>query len=140
MILLSLKITLLTVTWTLGWKVSISEGLWLEKLGKWGEAKVESGYKIFDGLIVCPWCVPNIHGLLFVWPLAFGLGVMPFEFNYKYFLIYPFCVCASSFISGFIWTIYLTLNSKKVSNEWASKYYENAQKYYYEQVKKIKDK
>lgn len=109
MIAIILKIIFLTVSWSLGWRVIISEGLLLEKLGTWAEKKAE-GNKIYD-IICCPWCIPNAHGILFVWPLVFVLGILPFEWNWKYLAMYPFCLGASSFITGIIWTLYLTINA-----------------------------
>lgn len=113
MILLIIKMIFLTTLWTLGWKVIISEGMLLEKIGSWGDKKAEQGYKIVEGLITCPWCVPNIHGLLFVWPLAFGMGIMPLEFSWKYVFAYPFCVAGSSFVSGYVWGLFLMVNAKR---------------------------
>lgn len=136
--ILFLKMVGLTVAWSLGWRVIISKDMLFEKIGDWAEAKVKGGNKFFD-IICCPFCIPNAHAILFVWPLAFGLGVMPFEWNIKYLLIYPFCLGASSFITGFIWTIYQTINSVKENKEWGTQYYQNAQKYYYNENKKVKD-
>lgn len=130
----------MTVCWCLGWKIITAEKMPLHFILKWGEQKVKEGYKVFDGLIVCEWCVPNLHGLLFVWPAAFALGIIPFEWNYKYLLVYPFMVGAASFITGMLWNLYLVMNAKKDSDEWSSKYYDNAQKYYYNLNKEIKEK
>lgn len=113
MILFIIKMIFLTTLWTLGWKIATSDDMVLEKLGQWGQKKVDEGNKIFDGLIVCEWCLPNIHGILFVWPLAFGMGIMPFVWDWKYLLAYPFCVAGSSFISGILWEFYLTMNAKR---------------------------
>jgi hypothetical protein len=133
-----IKMVILTISWSLGWRVIISKGMLFEKLGDWSEKKVEAGNKIYD-VISCPFCIPNLHGILFVWPLAFGLGVMPFEWNYKYLLLYPFILSLSSFITGFTWNIYQTINSIKENKDWGSKYYENAQKNFYLINKKLKN-
>lgn len=131
MIELIVKLIFLSTIWSLGWKVVTAKGMLLEKIGEWGDKKVEDGYKIFEGLITCPFCIPNIHSLLFVYPLAFIIGIMPFEFNWEYVAIYPFCVSGSSFLSGAIWTVYLTLNAKK-------DYYEKMEEKTHLEIKNMK--
>lgn len=112
MIILILKMIFLTVSWSLGWRVIISEGMLFERIGVWAQDKVDAGNKFYE-LLICPWCLPNFMGVFFVWPLAFGLEILPFECNWKYLLMYPFCLSASSFITGFVWTLYLTMNAKR---------------------------
>lgn len=107
-----LKMILLTTIFSLGWKVAISDGMILESVGKWAENKIENGNKWVEA-IYCQWCLPNFFGILVVWPLAFGLEIMPFEWNWKYIFAYPFCVCGSSFLTGMAWLHYLTLNQKR---------------------------
>lgn len=137
----------LTTVWVMAWKVATAEKMIFKKIGEYGKKKVEQGYKIFNGLIVCPFCLPNIHGFLFVWPLSFALGVMPLDLVwYKYIILYIFSTGGSCFTSGVLWTLYETLNSKKDNldsgtdmNVSADKYFENAQKYYYNINKKQRD-
>lgn len=130
MIELILKIVFLTVSWSLGWKVIISEGMLLEKLGRYAENKIKEGNKIGD-VIFCEWCIPNLHGVLFVLPLAFALGILPFELNWKYLFMYPFCLGASSFITGMLWQIHLLVKSKIEFNESGRIYFEQSAEYYY---------
>lgn len=137
MIVLILKIIFLTVCWSLGWRIIVSDGMLFEKIGQWAEKKVEAGNKFYD-IFVCPWCIPNAHAILFVWPLIFGLEILPFEWNWKYLFMYPFCLGASSFITGVLWTFYTSINSKKQYHDLGAKYFENAQEYYYHSVKNIK--
>lgn len=133
----------LLVCWTMGWRVVISEGMLLEKLGKWAEEKAKTN-KLFD-ILVCPWCIPNVQGLLFVYPLAYGMGILN-GFHWEYLMMYPFCLGGASFISGMLWNIYLTMNQMKdffesgvAVHDRQIPYYENKQKYYYNQNKKIKN-
>lgn len=130
MIIVILKMIFLLVCWTMGWRVIISEGMLFEKLGEWAEKKAETN-KWFDA-IICPWCIPNIQGLLFVYPLAFALGILEW-WDWRYVAMYPFTLGAASFICGTLWEIYLTRNRKR-------EYYTNAQKYYYNLNKKEKVK
>lgn len=126
-----IKMIMLTTIWVIMWKIATAEGMILEELGKWGEKKVKEGYKIFDGLIVCQWCLANFHGILFVWPLAFIMGIMPFEFRWEYVAAYPFCLGGSSMMSGFIWAWYTTLNAKK-------EYYEKMEEKTHLDIKNLK--
>jgi len=113
MIVIILKLIFINILWVIGWKILTAKGMVGEKLGEYGEKKVEQGYKIFDGLLICPYCLPNIHGILFVWPIAFILGVLPFEWNWKYLVVHVLMVCGSSFICGTLWTLHEMMGTKK---------------------------
>lgn len=131
MIALILKLIFLDVLWTMGWKIITEKNMLLEKVGDFGEKKLEQGYKVFDGLIICPWCIPNIHGVLFVVPLSFGLGIMPFVWDWKYLMMWPFVVAGASLISGLIWSLYKHLELKH-------KYYEHLEQQEYFNLKNKK--
>lgn len=110
-----LQLILITVMIVLALRVAISNGMILEKVGIYAEAKVEQGYKVWD-LICCPWCAGTwisivAHGF------AFGIGVLPVEFNWSLLIRWPLVVFGASFTSGMLWTIYLTLNSIKENND-----------------------
>lgn len=100
------------VIWVLGFKVVTEDGMILQSLGDWGKKWHDKGYKIMDGLILCPFCLPNIHCLLIVWPIAFLTGFVPFEWEWKYLVIHGFVACSGSFICGSIWTGFKTLQLK----------------------------
>lgn len=115
------KLIILTVIIVLALRVAMSERMLLENLGRYFERKVDEGYKIFD-LFVCPWC----SGTLFSLPahaFAFGLGIIPFEWNWTLLIRWPIVVFASSFISGMLWTLYLTMNQIKEKNEAQAEYF-----------------
>ena len=112
MIEVFLKILLMDIIWVLGFKVITEEGMLLEKVGEWGGKMYDKGYKIMDGLIICPFCLPNLHCLLFVWPLAFITGIVPFELDWRYLVVHIFVACAGSFICGTIWTGFKTMQFK----------------------------
>ena len=122
-----LKLIILTSICVLGFKIVTAEDMALEKLGEWAEKKVNDGHKIFE-LIVCPWCMPT----LFSWigfSFACGIGVVE-NLSWNLLWYYPLCIGGSSLVCGLIWTFYTGMNSKK-------NYYDNAQKYYYLQNKKM---
>lgn len=106
------KILVLDIMWVMGFKVITEDGMLLEKVGNWGKKWYDKGYKIMDGLIICPFCLPNLHGILFVWPMAFMLDVVPFEWNWKYLIVHIFVACGGSFICGIIWSLYKHLELK----------------------------
>lgn len=112
--------------WVLGVKISTSEGMVFEKLGNWGEKKEEEGYKIMKGLITCQWCLPGFHSII-AWAFAFILGGIPFEFNWKYFVMWPIIIMGTSLLTGLTWTIYLTINQVRERNEIEAKYYEHVE-------------
>lgn len=119
--ILLFKLVILTVIIVLALRVALSDDMLLEKAGRYFDKKVDEGYKIFE-LFVCPWCM----GTLLSFPahgIAFGLGILPFEWNKELIIRWPMVVFASSFISGVLWTIYLTLNQIKENNQAQAEYY-----------------
>lgn len=119
--ILLFKLISLTVIIVLALRVALSEGMLLERVGIWAEKKVDEGYKIFD-LLVCTWCSGTLQSLT-AHAFAFGLGILPWEFNWQLVIRWPLVVFGASFISGMLWTIYLTLNQIKDRNESQSEYY-----------------
>lgn len=109
------KLIILTVIIVLALRVAMSERMLLEKLGKYFERKVEEGHKVYD-LFVCPWCSGTLQSLT-AHVFAFGLGILPFEWNWELLIRWPLVVFGSCFIAGILWTIYLTLNQVKENNE-----------------------
>lgn len=105
----------------MGWKIAISKGMILEKIGEYGDRKVEEGYKIFD-LIVCPWCCGTVISVA-AHCFAFGLGVLPLKFDWQLLIRWPLVVMGSSFVCGNAWNIYETINSVKEKNEQEAAYF-----------------
>ena len=110
------KIILLLSIWVVGIKIATSEGMLFEKIGEWGEKKVNDGYIIFDALIVCPWCLPSVHSI-FGYGFAFALGVLPLEWNWKFLIMWPLVVMGCSFLCGNAWNIYETIVKVKQKAE-----------------------
>lgn len=115
------KLIILNVIIVLALRVALSEGMILEKLGKYFEQKVEEGYKVFD-LFMCPWCSGTLQSIT-AHAFAFGLGVLPFEINVQLFIRWPLVIFGSSFVSGMCWTIYLVLKSAKDKNDAEAEYF-----------------
>lgn len=120
--ILLFKLVALTVIIVLALRVALSEGMLLEKLGAYFERKVDDGYKIFE-LAICPWCSGTLQSVT-AHAFAFGLGILPFEWNWQLLIRWPLVVFASSFISGLLWTVYLTLNQIKENNLAQAEYYQ----------------
>ena len=123
------KLVLFTSIWVIGIKIVTADGMALKDLRIWAEKKVESGYKIFEPLLVCQWCMPSIHSLVgyFFYIQIFGLGTHLLEMIF----MYPLCVAASSFVCGMTWLAFQTLSAKK-------DFYSNGQKYFYNYNKSLK--
>jgi hypothetical protein len=120
--ILLFKLIILTVIIVLALRVALSEGMLLEKLGGYFERKVDEGNRFFD-IFVCPWCSGTLQSLT-AHAFAFGLGILPFEWNWQLLIRWPLVVFASSFISGVLWTVYLTLNQIKENNMAQAEYYQ----------------
>lgn len=118
------KLIFILSVWCLGVKISTANGMIFERIGDWGERKVDEGYKIFEALIVCPFCLPSIHSL-FAYSIAFGLDILKFEFDWKLLIMWPIVVMGSSIVSGFTWTAYQTINQVKEKNEMEVEYFKS---------------
>lgn len=101
----------ITSIWCLMIKIVTSEGMVLERLGKYGEKKVDEGYKIFEALWVCQWCMPSIHSLVGL-GFAWGMGLIP-ELSWHLLFYYPLVAGGSSLVNGLVWQYYLTKNNEK---------------------------
>lgn len=119
-----IKLVAITSVWVIGLKIATAQDMIFEKLGKWGEAKVKDGHKIFEAVIVCQWCMPSIHSLV-GYGFAFLLAVLPWRFDWKLVWMYPLVVMASSFVCGMSWLIYETINRIHDRNELQARYYDN---------------
>lgn len=111
-------------------KISTHDGMLFEKVGKFGEKKIKQGYKIFEALWICEWCMPSIHSLI-GFGFGFAIGVID-VFSWKLIAYYPLCVGGASLCCGLIWEFYNLMVANKM-------YYENGQQYYYLSNKKMKD-
>lgn len=120
--ILLFKLVALTVIIVLALRVALSEGMLLEKLGAYFERKVDEGHKYFE-LFICPWCMGSLQSVTSHF-FAFGLGILPFEFNWQLLIRGILVIFASSFISGLLWTVYLTLNQIKENNQAQAEYYQ----------------
>lgn len=112
MIEIFLKILVMDVIWVLAFKVLTEEEMLLEKVGQWGAKMYDKGYKIMDGFILCPFCLPNLHCLFIIWPVAFLTGFVKFEWEWRYLIVHGFVACAASFICGTIWLLFKTMQFK----------------------------
>lgn len=114
------KLVILTVVIVMALKVAMSEGMIFEKVGKWLEDK-SKGNRVYE-MFICPWCMNSLQGIT-AHLFAFGLGILPLEFNWQLVIRYPIIVFASSFISGNLWNLYETINRIKEKNEAETDFY-----------------
>lgn len=105
----------------MGLKIALSEGMLLEKLGDYFDRKIEEGHKIYD-LFYCQWCMSTLQSIVAHF-FAFGLGIIPFEWDWQLLIRWPLIVMAGSFLCGNAWNIYETINRIKEKNEQEFLYY-----------------
>ena len=108
--LIVFQLITICVIWCMGIKIATSEGMIFQKLGEWGENKVEDGHKIFEALLVCPYCLPSIHTFVAI-GLAFGIGIID-TLEWKLLFMYPIVVMGSSFINGYLWGMHRKQNAE----------------------------
>lgn len=116
-----LKLILLTTMIVMALKIALSKNMLLEKLGSWVEYKSDE-YKFFDSFI-CAWCMPALQSIT-AHAFAFGLRILPLEFNWQLLIRWPLVIFGASFLSGNLWNLYETVNSIKEKNDAEAEYYE----------------
>lgn len=104
----------------MGLKIAMSEGMLLEKLGNYFDRKIDEGHKWMD-LFYCQWCMSTLC-VIYAHFFAFGLDIIPFEWNWQLLIRYPLLVCAGAFLCGNAWNIYETINQIKEKNEAEANY------------------
>lgn len=124
--ILLLKMIMITFIIVMGLKITMSEGMVLERLGAYLEKKVDEGNKVFD-LFICPWCMPTLQSLT-AHLFAFGLGILPLEFDWQLLVRWPLIVMGSSFVCGNAWNIYGAINSVRERNDIQRKHLENVER------------
>lgn len=113
MIIIIFKLIFFTVCLVWGVKIVTEPGMAAEKIGQWADDKVEAGYKIFDALLTCPFCMPSIY-TSFGFGFGYLFGVVT---KWEQLYAYPIVVCGSSLIGGMIWIAFqLILDIKKYFN------------------------
>lgn len=121
-----LKLILFTSMVVISWKIATSEGMLLDKIGQWASSKRESGKKIFE-ILICPFCAPSLFSIF-----GYGFGYLSgIEFTWKIFICYPLVVFGASTLSGFIWYLWLLLES-------AQGYYSNMEQLTHFEIKNKK--
>lgn len=121
--MITLKLIAITVTLVLGLKIGMSDGMLLERFGRFFERKIDEGKKVYD-LFFCQWCMSTLQSLV-AHGFAFGLGVIPFEWNWQLLIRWPLIVLGGSIIAGNLWNLYLTINQIKEKNEIEVDYYKS---------------
>ncbi len=111
---------LITFILVMGLKIAMSEDMLLESVGNYFEDMAKR-YKVFE-LFICPWCMSSLQSIT-AYFFAFGLDLLPFEWNWQLLIRWPLIVMGSSFISGNAWNIYETINRIRVKNEAEAIYY-----------------
>lgn len=116
-----LKLIGITFILVMGFKIVMSEGMLFESVGRYFEEKVDNGNKKFE-VFICPWCMPSLCSII-AHGFAFGLGVLPFEWNWQLLIRWPLVIMGASFICGNAWNIYETINRIRERNEVEADYY-----------------
>ena len=129
MIFSMLTIIFFTVSIAFAVKISTSEGMVFEKIGKYAEKELEEGHKYWEALILCPYCMPSVYSLF--GGLTFYL--VNGSFDYHLLFAWPVIVGFSSLIHGMVWTLFELLWAKKA-------YYEKAEEQVHLEVKTMKQK
>lgn len=121
--MITIKLIGITVLLVLSLKIVMSEGMLLERLGAFFERKIEQGKKVYD-LFYCEWCSSTLQSITAHF-VAFGLGILPFQWDWIMLLRWPLVIGGSSIIAGNIWNLYLTVNKIKENNEAQSHYFKS---------------
>lgn len=119
--ILLFKLIFITCILVMGLKIAMSKDMLLEKVGDYFERKVAYGSRVYD-IFICPWCMSTLQSIT-AHGFAFGLGVLPFEWNWQLLIRWPLIVMGSSFICGNAWNIYETINRIREKSEAQANYF-----------------
>lgn len=125
------KLILLCHIWVMGITIATSEGMIFYSWRVWANKKIEAGQRIWETIFTCHWCAPSIHSLV-AYLFAFILGIIV-KFEWNLVFIYPLVVMGTSLLNGIVWSVYKLIES-------ATKYYVNAEKLKYFEIKDRKTK
>lgn len=100
------NLIILTSIWVIGLNIVLQPSMALGSVREWAEAQDKMFFKPF---LTCIWCMPSFHGLIGYW-FGFGLGFAG-EFDFKYVLAYPLVVMGSSFVCGFMWSLFVKIDT-----------------------------
>jgi hypothetical protein len=129
MIFSILIIIFFTVSLAFAVKISTSEDMVFESLGNYAVEQNEKGNRIWETLVLCPYCMASFYslfGYLFYY-LIFDIT------NWRIFFAAPVIIGASSLIHGLVWSVFELLWAKKA-------YYEKAEEKNHLEVKTMKQK
>lgn len=119
--MIALQLLAINFVLVMGLKIAMSDKMLLEKVGQYFDRKIEEGHKWMD-LFYCPWCMSTLQTITAHF-FAFGLGIIPFEWNWQLLIRYPLLVCAGAFLCGNVWNLYEMVNRIKEKNEAEADYY-----------------
>ncbi len=128
MILSIFIIIFFTVAISFAVRVSTTEGMVFEKIGKYAEGELEKGHKYWEALVLCPYCVVSTYSIF--GNLSFALVTGSYDWRILY--AYPVILGASSLIHGMAWSGFELLWAKKA-------YYEKAEEKTHLEVKTMKE-
>jgi len=129
------EIIFFTVALVMGVKIVTQDGMLLESVANYAETKLKEGYRIWEPLMLCQWCMPSIYS-----SLGFGFFILFHgSINYRLFFLYPIVVGFSSLVCGTTWSIIELVWAKKSYYEKAETYYEKAEEKTHLEVKTMKE-
>lgn len=120
---------LMTSIWVIGLTVVTQQGMLLFGIRKWANFhSQEKPVSVYDAIIKCPFCMPSIHSAI-----GYGFCILSgiVELDIKLLYVYPVVVCGSSFISGFLWTVYELILSYSEKLEVEQKHLNNIEQLSY---------
>jgi hypothetical protein len=120
--ILLFKLIAITYILVMGLKIAMSEDMLLEKVGDYFEKKAKQN-RVFD-LFICPWCMGTLQSIVAHF-FAFGLGILPFVWNWQLLIRWPLVVMGTSLLAGMTWTVYETINRIKEAREAEAAYYDS---------------
>lgn len=119
--MITIKLIGITVLLVLSLKIVMSEGMLLERLGRFFERKIDEGHKVYD-LFYCQYCMSTLQSIVAIF-ISMGLDIIPFEWDWKLLIRWPLTIMGGSIIAGNLWNLYLTTNQIKEKNEAETEYF-----------------
>lgn len=117
MIITIATLVLITVSFVFAVRISTSEGMVFEKIGKWATDRLDEGKRIYEPLLLCEWCMPSVYSLVAIVFYILANYLFTGVFYYKVIILYPAIIGISSMITGLTFMLKDLIGSKTSYNE-----------------------
>lgn len=125
------QLILICHIWVMGITIVTSEGMIFYSWRQWANKKIDAGQRVWEAVFTCHWCAPSLNTII-SYSFAVLLGIIS-KFEWRLVAMYPLVAMGTSLLNGIVWGMQKLIEAK-------TKYYINAEKLAYFNIKDKKEK